>query len=108
MRLQTERAHALRQAITCCRNGGTVSVMGVYGGVVDKFPMGSVMNRSLTIRTGQCHAHRYLRPLLQRIQQGDVDPTFIITHRMPLDEVAEGYELFKRKRDDCVKVVLTP
>lgn len=108
VRLQTERAHALRQAITCCRNGGTVSVMGVYGGVVDKFPMGSVMNRSLTIRTGQCHAHRYLRPLLQRIQQGDVDPTFIITHRMPLDEVAEGYELFKRKRDDCVKVVLTP
>ncbi|MDP9020300.1 MAG: glutathione-dependent formaldehyde dehydrogenase [Actinomycetota bacterium] len=107
LRMQTERAHAVRQAITSCRNGGTVSIMGVYGGMVDKFPLGSVMNRSLTIKTGQCHVHRYLRPLLERIQHGEIDPTFVVTHRMSLAEAAQGYDLFKRKQDDCVKVVLT-
>jgi threonine dehydrogenase-like Zn-dependent dehydrogenase len=108
VRSETERPHALRQAITCCRNGGVVSIVGVYGGMVDKFPMGSVMNRSLTLRAGQCHVHRYLRPLLERIERGDVDPSFVITHRMALDDAPEAYETFKEKADECVKVVLTP
>lgn len=91
-----------------CRNGGTVSVVGVYGGFVDKFPMGAVMNRSLTIKAGQCHVQRYLRPLLDRIRRGEIDPSFVITHRMRLDDAPRGYETFKNKQDDCVKVVLTP
>jgi threonine dehydrogenase-like Zn-dependent dehydrogenase len=108
MRLETDRPLALREAIMACRNAGVVSVIGVYGGFVDKFPMGSVMNRSLTIRSGQCHVQRYMRPLLQRIQAGELDPSFVITHRLPLDEAPRGYELFKHKQDDCVKVVLQP
>ena len=106
--LESDRPLALRQAIMACRNGGTVSVIGVYGGFIDKFPMGSFMNRSLTMRTGQCHVHRYMKPLLQRIENGDIDPTFVVTHRMPLDDAPEGYAMFDRKQDDCVKVVLTP
>src|SRR5207237_4286615 len=97
--LETDRAIALRQAIMACRNGGTVSVIGVYGGFIDKFPFGSVMNRSLTIRTGQCHVQRYLRPLLQRIQNGEIDPSFVITHRMRLDEAPEGFAMFNDKQD---------
>ena len=104
--LETDRAVALRQAIMACRNGGTVSVIGVYGGLIDKFPFGSVMNRSLTIRTGQCHVHRYMRPLLDRIRNGEIDPSFIITHRMHLSDAPEGYAMFLEKQDDCVKVVL--
>jgi threonine dehydrogenase-like Zn-dependent dehydrogenase len=107
-RLETDRPHALRQAITTCRNGGVVSVIGVYGGFIDKFPMGSIMNRALTIRSGQCHAHRYLRPLLARIRAGEIDPTFVITHRMSLEEAPEAYRIFRDKEEDCVKVVLTP
>jgi threonine dehydrogenase-like Zn-dependent dehydrogenase len=108
VRSETERPHALRQAITCCRNGGVVSVVGVYGGMVDKFPMGSVMQRGLTIRSGQCHVHRYMKPLLEHIEAGRIDPTFIVTHRMGLDEAPTGYETFKHKGEECVKVVLTP
>ncbi len=108
VRLETERPHALRQAITSCRNGGVVSVIGVYGGFVDKFPMGSVMNRSITIRSGQCHVQRYMRPLLERIERGEIDPTFIVTHRLGLDEAPAGYETFKHKEDDCVKMILDP
>ncbi|HEY0443137.1 MAG TPA: zinc-dependent alcohol dehydrogenase [Candidatus Limnocylindrales bacterium] len=107
VRMETDRPNALREAITNCRNGGTVSVVGVYGGFVDKFPMGSVMNRSLTIKAGQCHVHRYMQPLLERIQNGDIDPTFIITHRMSLEDAPRGYEMFKNKQDDCMKVVLS-
>jgi threonine dehydrogenase-like Zn-dependent dehydrogenase len=106
--LETDRAHALRQAIMACRNGGTVSVIGVYAGFIDKFPFGSIMNRSLTIKTGQAHVHRYMRPLLERIERGEIDPGFVITHRLPLDEAARGYDMFLEKRDDCMKVVLTP
>jgi threonine dehydrogenase-like Zn-dependent dehydrogenase len=108
VRLETERTHALRQAITCCRNGGVVSIMGVYGGFADKFPLGSLMQRGLTIRTGQCHVHRYMRPLLELIERGEIDPTFIITHRLGLDDAPKAYETFKHKQDDCVKVVLSP
>jgi threonine dehydrogenase-like Zn-dependent dehydrogenase len=108
VRMETDRPTALRQAIMACRNGGTVSVIGVYGGFIDKFPMGVIVNRSLTLKSGQCHAHRYMKPLLARIQNGEIDPTFVITHRMPLDAAPEGYEIFKKKEDACVKVVLKP
>ncbi len=104
--LETDRPIALREAIRACRNGGTVSVIGVYGGFDDKFPMGSVMNRSLTIKTGQCHVHRYMRPLLDRIQKGELDPTFVITHHLPLSDAPKGYEMFLNKEDHCEKVVL--
>ena len=106
--LESDRPIALRQAIMNCRNGGIVSVVGVYGGYIDKFPMGSLMNRSLTIKTGQCHVHRYMKPLLERIRKGEIDPSFVITHRLPLTEAPEGYSMFLNKNKDCIKVVLTP
>jgi threonine dehydrogenase-like Zn-dependent dehydrogenase len=106
MRMQTDRPIALREAINACRNGGTVSVIGVYTGLIDKFPMNTVMNRSLTIKTGQCHVHRYMQPLLDRIQRGEIDPTFIVTHRMSLDEAPHGYDIFNKKLENCEKVVL--
>ena len=108
IKLETDRPHALREAILACRNGGTVSVIGVYSGFIDKFPMGAVMNRSLTIKSGQAHVHRYLRPLMNRIAGGEIDPEFIVTHTMSLDEAPEAYEMFMNKEDDCVKVVLKP
>ncbi|MGN6245018.1 MAG: zinc-dependent alcohol dehydrogenase [Motilibacteraceae bacterium] len=107
MRSETGRPFALRQAITSCKSGGVVSVIGVYGGMIDKFPAGSWMNRSITLRTGQCHVQRYLRPLLERIQRGEIDPTRIITHRMRLEDAPKGYEIFKHKKDHCEKVVLS-
>jgi threonine dehydrogenase-like Zn-dependent dehydrogenase len=106
--METDRPVALRQAILACRSGGTISVAGVYGGFIDKFPMGAVVNRSLTIKSGQTHVHRYMRPLLKRIQDGEIDPSFVVTHRMRLDEVADGYSTFNDKEDDCLKVVLKP
>jgi threonine dehydrogenase-like Zn-dependent dehydrogenase len=105
-RLETDRPLALREAIKACRNGGTVSVIGAYGGYIDFFPIGSIMNRSLTIKAGQCHVQRYMQPLLEHIQNGDIDPTFIITHTLPLDQAPYGYDIFKNKRDNCEKVVL--
>ncbi|KZS81147.1 glutathione-dependent formaldehyde dehydrogenase [Mycobacterium persicum] len=107
-RLETERPHALREAVMSCRNGGTISVIGVYGGVMDKFPIGAVMNRSLTIKTGQCHVQRYMRPLLDRVCSGEIDPTMIISHHLRLDQAPHGYEIFKHKQDGCTKVVLNP
>jgi threonine dehydrogenase-like Zn-dependent dehydrogenase len=107
-RMETERPFVLREAIMSCRNGGIVSVVGVYGGLVDKFPMGALMNRGLSIRTGQCHVQRYMKPLLERIQNGDIDPSFIVTHQLRLSDAPRGYELFKHKHDDCLKVVLKP
>jgi threonine dehydrogenase-like Zn-dependent dehydrogenase len=107
MMLESDRPIALREAILACRNGGTVSVIGVYGGFIDKFPMGAVMNRSLTIKAGQCHVHRYMRPLLERIHNGEIDPSFVITHRMRLDQAPEGYEIFTNKEDNCEKIVLS-
>jgi threonine dehydrogenase-like Zn-dependent dehydrogenase len=91
-----------------CRSGGTISVAGVYGGMIDKFPAGALMNRSLTIRTGQTHVQRYMRLLLARIEKGDIDPSFIITHRMKLEQAPAAYRMFRDKQDDCIKVVLTP
>jgi threonine dehydrogenase-like Zn-dependent dehydrogenase len=106
--LETDRPFALRQAILACRNGGTVSVIGVYGGFIDKFPMGAVVNRSLTIKSGQCHVQRYTKPLLERIQKGEIDPSFVISHRLPLQDARRGFETFLEKREECVKVVLKP
>lgn len=106
--LETDRPTALRQAFQSCRNGGTVSVPGVYGGFLDKVPFGSVMNRALTVKTGQTHVHRYLQPLLDRIVAGDIDPSFVITHRLDLDDAPRAYDMFLHKSDDCIKVVLRP
>jgi threonine dehydrogenase-like Zn-dependent dehydrogenase len=106
MMLETGRPIALREAAMACRNGGTISVIGVYGGFIDKFPMGSIMNRSLTIKTGQCHVQRYMRPLLQHIENGDIDPSFVISHHMRLEDAPKGYDMFVNKVDNCEKVVL--
>jgi threonine dehydrogenase-like Zn-dependent dehydrogenase len=108
VRLETDRPIVLREAILACRNAGTVSVPGVYGGFIDKVPFGSIMNRSLTIRTGQTHVHRYLRPLLERIQKGEIDPSFVITHHLGLDDAPKAYAMFRDKEDECIKVVLKP
>jgi threonine dehydrogenase-like Zn-dependent dehydrogenase len=107
-RSESDRGHALRDAILACRPGGIVSVIGVYGGLLDKFPSGAFMNKGLQLRTGQCHAHKYLRPLYERIRNGDIDPSFVVTHRLGLDQAPDGYETFKHKQDECVKVVLKP
>jgi threonine dehydrogenase-like Zn-dependent dehydrogenase len=106
-RMETDRGVALRQAIQACRKGGTVSIPGVYGGFMDKFPTGAMMNKGLTIRTGQTHMVKYMRPLLERVQAGDIDPSFVITHTLPLDQAPHGYDIFKNKQDDCMKVVLS-
>jgi threonine dehydrogenase-like Zn-dependent dehydrogenase len=108
MMMETDRPVALREAILACRSGGTVSVAGVYGGFIDKFPMGAIVNRSLTIRSGQTHVQRYMRPLLERIEKGEIDPSFIISHRMRLQDAPEGFSIFNDKQDECMKVVLTP
>ena len=107
-RSENDRPFALREAIRSVRSGGIVSVIGGYNGLVEKFPMGIVMNRGLTIKAGQCHVQKYLRPLLDRIQNGDIDPSFVVTHDMNLDEAPRAYELFRNKEDGCVKVVLHP
>ena len=106
--METDRPTALREALLACRNGGTVSIPGVYGGFLDKIPFGAIMNRSLTIRTGQTHVQRYMRPLLERIQRGEIDPTVVITHRLSLDEAPRAYRIFRDKEDGCIKVVLKP
>lgn len=106
--LATDRAHALRQAIHACRKGGTVSVPGVYGGFLDKFPFGAAFAKGLTFKMGQTHVHRYLRQLLKRIEDGEIDPSFVITHRLSLNDARWGYETFKNKEDDCMKIVMKP
>src|SRR4029450_3309331 len=103
---ERDRPIVLRDAVMACRNGGTVSVIGVYGGFIDKFPMGSFMNRSLTMKTGQCHVQRYMKPLLERIERGEIDPSFVISHHMSLDDAPRGYQMFRDKQDGCTKVVL--
>jgi threonine dehydrogenase-like Zn-dependent dehydrogenase len=108
VKLETDRPNVLRQAIMACRKGGTVSVPGVYTGFIDKMPMGAFMNKGLTMKTGQTHVHRYLHALLDRVQNGEIDPSFIITHSLPLEQAPYGYEIFKHKKDNCIKVVLKP
>ena len=106
--LGTDRPSVLREIIMCCRKGGTMSVPGVYIGLVDKIPFGAFMNKGLTMRTGQTHTHRYLGPLLEKVQRGEIDPSFVITHRAGLPEGPDLYKKFRDKEDGCIKVVLTP
>jgi threonine dehydrogenase-like Zn-dependent dehydrogenase len=108
MMLESDRPHVFRQAVLACRKGGTVSVPGVYSGFDDKIPLGAFVNKGLTLKTGQTHVQHYMQPLLERIQNGEIDPIFVITHRMRLDDAPEGYETFLNKWNDCVKVVLKP
>jgi len=106
--LGTDRAHALREAIMCCRKGGTVSVPGVYVGFLDKLPFGAAIAKGLTLKTGQTHVPRYHRMLLEKIASGAIDPSFLVTHTLPLSEGPAAYRMFRDKKDGCVKVVLKP
>jgi threonine dehydrogenase-like Zn-dependent dehydrogenase len=106
--MATDRISALRQAIHCCRKGGTVSVPGVYGGFLDKFPFGAVVQKGLTIKSGQTHVHKYLPTLLRHIENGDIDPSFVVTHRVAIDDAAHMYKTFRDKEDGCIKVVMKP
>lgn len=106
--LESDRPTALRQAINACRKGGTVSIPGVYGGFVDKFPIGAAFAKGLTLKMGQTHVQRYVPRLLEKISAAEIDPSYIITHRMPLEEGPRGYEIFNNKEDACIKVVLKP
>jgi threonine dehydrogenase-like Zn-dependent dehydrogenase len=108
VKLGTDRAHVLREAILCCRKAGTVSVPGVYIGMVDKVPVGAVVNKGLTIKSGQTHVQKYTKPLLDKIQSGAIDPSFVVTHKRPLDDAPELYKTFRDKKDGCIKVVLQP
>jgi threonine dehydrogenase-like Zn-dependent dehydrogenase len=108
VRIETDRPYVLREAIQACRKGGTISLAGVYGGVIDSVPMGAAFNKGLTFKMGQTHVHRYLKPLFDLIASGKIDPSFIVTHVYPLDKAPEAYETFKHKRDGCVKVVMKP
>jgi threonine dehydrogenase-like Zn-dependent dehydrogenase len=107
-RSETDRGGALRDAILACRPGGIVSLIGVYGGLMDKFPTGALMNKGLSIKSGQCHVQRYMPRLYEHIVKGDIDPSFIVTHQLDLGKAPDGYETFKHKQDECVKVVLKP
>ncbi|HLZ42140.1 MAG TPA: zinc-dependent alcohol dehydrogenase [Candidatus Sulfotelmatobacter sp.] len=108
MFLGTDRAHVLREVVFCCRKGGTISVPGVYIGVIDKFPFGAAMNKGLTFRMGQTHMHRYMKPLLERIQRGEIDPSFVITHEVKIQDAPAYYKKFRDKKDGCIKVVIKP
>lgn len=108
MFLATDRAHALRQSIQACRKGGTVSVPGVYGGILDKLPFGAAFSKGISLKMGQTHVQKYLRPLLELVVEGTIDPSFVITHRMRLDDAPEGYRMFNDKEGGCVKVVMAP
>jgi threonine dehydrogenase-like Zn-dependent dehydrogenase len=108
MKLSTDRPNVLRQCILACRKGGTVSVPGVYGGFLDKIPFGAAMNKGLTFKMGQTHMMRYMKPLLERIERGEIDPSFVISHRLPLSKAPEAYKMFRDKEDHCTKVVLDP
>jgi threonine dehydrogenase-like Zn-dependent dehydrogenase len=104
----TDRVHALREAIMCCRKAGTVSIPGVYVGFPDKLPFGAAMNKGLTLKMGQTHTQRYMKPLLDRIQAGEIDPSFVITHQLKLEDGPAAYKTFRDKQDGCIKVVLKP
>jgi threonine dehydrogenase-like Zn-dependent dehydrogenase len=108
MYMATDRVHALREAIAACRKGGTVSIPGVYGGWLDKFPLGAAFAKGLTLKMGQTHMHKYMPRLLERIERGEIDPGYIITHRVGLDDVPQMYETFRAKQDHCIKVVIKP
>jgi threonine dehydrogenase-like Zn-dependent dehydrogenase len=104
----TDRPHVLREAIMCCRKGGTISIPGVYIGALDKIPFGAAMNKGLTLKMGQTHVQRYLEPLLSKVQDGEIDPSFIITHKIRLEDAPAAYKTFRDKEDGCIKVVIKP
>ena len=106
--LTTDRAHVLREAIMCCRKGGTLSVPGVYVGFPDKLPFGALMNKGLTVKTGQTHVNKYSKQLLKKIEDGEIDPSVVITHKLPLSEAPAAYKAFRDKQAGCIKVVLKP
>src|SRR5689334_3432025 len=106
--LATDRPNALRQAIHACRKGGTVSIPGVYGGFLDKIPFGAAFAKGLTLKMGQTHMMRYMKPLLDRVERGEIDPSFVITHRLTLDDAPNAYKTFRDKQDECIKVVMKP
>lgn len=106
--LTTDRAHVIRETIRCCRKGGTISMPGAYVGAPDKIPMGAFMNKGLTLKAGQTHVQRYSKKLLSMIESGKIDPSFVITHRLPLTDAPKAYQTFKDKKDACIKVVLKP
>jgi threonine dehydrogenase-like Zn-dependent dehydrogenase len=108
LRIETGRPHVLREAIQACRKGGTVSLAGVYGGFLDKVPMGAAFNKGLTFKMGQTHVHKYMRPLLQHIENGEINPSFMVTHTMELDRAPQAYKMFNEKTENCIKVVLKP
>jgi threonine dehydrogenase-like Zn-dependent dehydrogenase len=108
LRIETGRPHVLREAIQACRKGGRVSLAGVYGGFLDKVPMGAAFNKGLTFKMGQTHVHKYMRPLLQHIENGEINPSFMITHTMNLDDAPQAYKMFNEKTENCIKVVLKP
>jgi threonine dehydrogenase-like Zn-dependent dehydrogenase len=108
MSMATDRPHALRQAINACRKGGTISIPGVYGGFLDKFPLGAAFAKGLTLKMGQTHVHKYLPILLERIERMEIDPSFVITHRVGLDDAPEMYKTFREKQNGCIKVVMKP
>jgi threonine dehydrogenase-like Zn-dependent dehydrogenase len=108
IRLETDRPHVLRQMMMACRKGGTLAIMGVYGGFVDKLPMGAAMNKALTFRMGQMFGPKYIPKLVEHVLNGDVDPSAVLTHRLPLTEAKQGFEMFKHKKDQCIKVMLQP
>jgi len=99
---------AVKQAIMCCRKGGTISVPGAYVGYPDKLPFGAFMNKGLTMKSGQTHMQHYMKPLFEKIESGEIDPSFVITHRVKLKDAPEAYKTFRDKADGCIKVVLTP
>ena len=99
---------ALRWALLSCAKGGTVSLPGVYGGLIDKVPMGAAFAKGLTFKMGQTHVHRYVKKLIDHIRNGDIDPSFVITHKLPLSQAPHGYKIFNEKRDGCIKIVLKP
>jgi threonine dehydrogenase-like Zn-dependent dehydrogenase len=106
--LESDQPQPLREAIQACRKGGTVSIPGAYGGLIDKFPIGAAFAKGLTLKLGQTHVHKYMRPLLERIRRGDIDPSFVISHTLPLDEAPRAYRMFRDKENDCTKVVMKP
>ena len=106
--METEYSHPLCEAIRVCRKGGTVSIPGVYCGTMDQFPIGAAFAKGLTLKMGQTHVQKYMKPLLERIRRGDIDPAFVVSHRLSLDDAPDAYQMFKDKKDQCIKVVMKP
>jgi threonine dehydrogenase-like Zn-dependent dehydrogenase len=106
--VETDRPRVIRQMIHSVRKGGTVSIIGAYGGFSDKIPTGALFNKGLTVKTGQCHVHRYVPELVEHITSGRIDPSFVVTQRMPLSQGAEAYKLFRFGQDESIKIVLDP